>query len=349
MGSHKLLNNMVLAILILSAFAAKILAQNLLENSSFESPAKVEKNSRLDKIVGWDSGDDTGISNIEFYSPVDGDWYAYLAGGGNEISQETDQVIKAGETYTFSVWARSINEAGNTTRTVTEISIYGEDGVLVSSKMNVNAPDLKGVAAETPNDDGANIWIDGEFRHQFAGVHMYQPISFDPIDDPWLLVEDSAYEKVQGLGWAVGLIIAGENKYIYGTRYRDRRPNFYSSIPMIKALSTDGYRYTWSDPVIVLDHTGTEHPWVEDPHLYYDEDTGKLWMSWGGGICYISEMDPEDGLLTFKPDSSEFYTHPEGYHIKASTWPETRDGWCGDRTPARRRARHHRAGIDRSG
>ena len=41
-------------------------------------------------------------------------------------------------------------------------------------------------------------------------------------------------------------------------------------------------------------------------------------------------MDPEDGLLIFKPDSSEFYTHPDGYHIKASTWPETKDGWCGD-------------------
>lgn len=327
----KLYDMFLLILIVLFAINIECFTQNILVNPGFELPGKGEHISNWKKIDGWNSnGGKAGISNIEFYSPVDGEWYAYLAGEGNEISQETGQIIKAGETYTFNLWARSINEAGNSASTVAEISFYYGTTEIVSTNLNVNAPDLKGIAETRPNDDGANVWIDGEFRHQFADVHMYQPLSFDPIDDPWLLVEKSAYEKVKRLGWAVGNVIVGKNKFIYGTRYRDRPGNFYSSIPMIKALSTDGFKYTWSDPVIVLSHTGTEFPWVEDPHCYYDEDTGRLWMAWGGGVCYVSELDPDDGMLLSHPEEHEFYTHPEDIHFPVATWPETDDGWCGD-------------------
>jgi beta-xylosidase len=159
---------------------------------------------------------------------------------------------------------------------------------------------------------------------------MYQPLSLHPIKDPWRKIENNNYEKIERLGWAVGNIIARENKFIYGTLYRDRPGNFYSSIPMVKALSTNANNYTWSEPITILDHTGSEFPWVEDPHCYYDEDTRRLWMSWGGGTCYVSELDPNDGELIFHPKEPEFNTHPKEFHFPVATWPETDDDWCGD-------------------
>jgi hypothetical protein len=282
-----------------------------------------------DQIEGW-QGLTGGVSNDGFHSPVDGNCYAYQKGDGDWITQETGHLIQSGKTYTLKLWSRSVNPPGIGAATLLQAGIFHEGEQIISVEKYVNAPGLKGAAADTHNDDGANVWIDGQYRHQFNEVHMYQPLSADPIEDPWLVVEHSGYDNISGdLGWAVGNVIAGEQRYIYGTYYLDRPP-WYSSLTMTKALSMDLPDYRWSDPVLLLEHSGSEFPWVLDAHGYYDDSTGRLWMSWGGGICYVSELDPGTGMLLGVSESKEFDDHPDGMHTAVATWPETRPGWNGD-------------------
>lgn len=297
-------------------------------NGSFEGPGERWPDS-WENTNGWD-GSEGGVSNDGFYSPPDGVSFTYQKGPGDWISQETGETIQAGKTYKLKLWARSVNPEKIPDRTTIEAGFYYKTTEIKSQTLDVNAPFLKGEAASRPNDDGGNVWVDGAYRHSFAEFHLYQSIEDDPIMDPWELVPNDNYRQIDDLGWAVGQVIVGDEKYIYGTRYRDRAPNFYSSLTLTRVLSEDPPNYTWSEPVLVLDHDKTEFPWVLDAHGYYDEVTGKLWMSWGGGICYVSEMDPEDGMLISHPENKEFNTHPEGTHHPVATWPETREGWEGD-------------------
>jgi beta-xylosidase len=159
---------------------------------------------------------------------------------------------------------------------------------------------------------------------------MYQPLSADPLEDPWQVLENSGYDRIsRDLGWAVGNVIAKDHKYIYGTIYQDRPP-WYSSLTVSKAISENPPDYQWTDPQVVLEHAGSEFPWVLDAHGYYDDSTGSLWMSWGGGICYVTEMDPASGMILGNPESKEFDDHPGGMHTPVASWPETREGWNGD-------------------
>ncbi len=326
---------MVILFFSIFLFVSACGAQNLISNPGFESPMERNEITDWNLVDGWNStGGSSGTERNEFYAPFEGAWYAFQKENGQDIYQETEETVSKGKSYKLVLWARSINRPGVAAKTTIEAKLLYDTTTVACSIKKLNAPQLKGVAAIQPNDDGANVWIDGKYRHQFSDVHMYQPLRYDPVQDPWLLVEDSNYEKLDGLGWAVGTIIVNGHKFIYGTIYRDIPGSFYSSINMTKVLSTNGYRYVWSEPVTVLSHDGSEFPWVEDAHCYYDEATGKLWMAWGGGTCYVSELDPHDGMLLGHPDNAEIDTHPVGMHVPVATWPETREGWCGDRYSA---------------
>jgi len=280
-------------------------------------------------VNDW-NGASGGIRSNGFYAPPNGYSYAYQEGKGTWISRETGHVIQEGKTYTLKLWSRSVNKPGNTANTILQAGFLKDGAKITTVEQDVSAPRLKGAAATEPNDDGANIWVDGDYRHQFNELHMYQPLSSNPVADPWLVVENSGYDRISGdLGWAVGNVIAGEQKYIYGTLYQDRPP-WYSSLTITRVLSEDPPDYQWSDPELVLEHSGSEFPWVLDAHGYYDESSGRLWMSWGGGICYVTEMDPASGMIMGHPESKEFDDHPQGMHTPVATWPETRDGWSGD-------------------
>jgi hypothetical protein len=268
-------------------------AQNILVNPSFELPRGDQKIKDWNLIEGWSSLDkNSGIENIEFYSPVQGDYYALQKGAGGYIYQEIFATIDAGKRYELKLWARSINPPGISAKTIIEVKLYFDCTTIISNVANVNAPQLKGAAAVYPNDDGANIWVDGNYRHEFADYHLYQPISYDPIKDPWLLVNSSSYRKLKGFGWAVGTVTVGGQKFIYGTLYRDKPENFYSSITLTKVLTTNGYNYTWSRPVTVLSHSKTEIPWVY-------ANGGRIYMPIGANVS-----DSKKGVSIFTKDGS---------------------------------------------
>ncbi|MHC4690317.1 MAG: hypothetical protein ACYS5F_11885, partial [Planctomycetota bacterium] len=86
-----------------------------------EGPINVVNPSFESGSAGW-----TGATtdNSEYYAAPDGENYATRSGGAGYTSQITGQTITAGETYTFTVWARSINAAANSAATNAEVRFY---------------------------------------------------------------------------------------------------------------------------------------------------------------------------------------------------------------------------------
>jgi hypothetical protein len=268
-------------------------------NPSFESGA-----------TGWTNAT---VDNSEFYAPVDGTYYATSAGGSNYTSQLTSHTIEAGQTYTLTVWARSLNAEGNDAATTAEARCYYGSTTINAVTANVNPPVLQGKARRLPNDDGGNVWLDGGYRMEFADNVMYQADTADPLTDDWLQQRDSDYISEM----AAGPIITTQGlKGIYWTYYEEEEA--YSEIWFATASGSPP-DYTWTTPVgTVLDHSGSEDPWVIDAHLFQDPATSRLWMAWGGGTCWVSEMDPCDAQLIGHPASTEFDTHP----TDGNTWME---------------------------
>ncbi|MHC4499440.1 MAG: family 43 glycosylhydrolase, partial [Planctomycetota bacterium] len=255
------------------------------------------------------------ISNSEFYSPVDGTNFATRSGGSGYTTQLTGHTIGAGDVITLTVWARSTNGQGTTDATNAEARLYYGSTTITSVTQDVNPVRLSGAPDSYPNDDGGNVWIDGGYRMEFAENIFYQLESAHPLYDSWTVYNDPDYNH----DMAVGPIITPQGlKAIYNTYYEDSSP-FYSEIWILNATGSP-LNYSWSSGGVILSHEPTEFPWVIDAHLYYDTDTGRLWMSWGGLPLRVTEMDPSDGQLLIHPASPEVDTHPAGTHIAVADW-----------------------------
>ena len=250
-----------------------------------------------EQIAGWDSvsADGSGVLRHAPAAPVDGEW----------ITQVTGHRLVAGATYTLRPWARSINRIGNTAETVVEAGLAAGGTEL--------------------NDDGGNVWIHGERRHQFAEIHLYQELDADPLRDPWHASwsDYAAYDRFGA--WAVGPVLFPGGKWVYGVHYDEHAPDVYSEIRFMKAEGAGDPAYRWSwPPTTVLYHAGDEDPWVIDPHVTWDAATGRLWLAWGGGTLWVSELSPETGMLLADLDAKEFDAHPE-YHTPVALWDG--DAW----------------------
>ncbi len=306
----------LVVIVLLCLFPQAGRASITITNPSFESGS-----------TGWSGSISTG--NSEYYSPVDGTHYAKSTGGAGYTYQQTNHTIATGETYTLKVWARSTNGVGITAATNAEVRFYYGSTTIDSVTQDVNPARLLGAPRTESNDDGGNVWIDNGYRHEFADIHMYQELSDDPLADPWYACWDD-YDDYKNLeAWAVCPVIVPGHKWVYGDYADDNPSTPFAEIRFIQALSGGDPAYNWTNDYTSVLYTddGDEDPWVIDPHLYYDDATGRLWMSWGGGTIWVCEMDPTDGRLINHPSDKNYNAHPE-YHTPVAYW--SGDEWSSD-------------------
>ena len=276
--------------------------------------------------VGWDNVE-TG--DFEYFAPVDGERYAKLAGRSEYASQRLGTTIESGKEYTVTVWTRSLLRdayledlldpsgnwpSGTSAQAEAEVQLYSRAGTLASARVDVQPKPLQGAPADVPADDGCNVWIDGNYRVALVGdFSFYQHVSDDPIHDPWSEVRHPDGPE----GMAVGQIITSQGlKALYVTDYEE--PDF-SEIRMSRASGSPP-DYNWSPAEGILANYTDEDPWVLDAHLFQDNASQRLFLSWGGQPFRVTELDPESGRIAGDPASPLFDEHPPGTHIPVANW-----------------------------
>lgn len=272
------------------------------------------QNSGFELEDGWEN---LIRSNDAYFSPVEGNYYALINGNSDSVFQETSVVIEKDKSYNLKIYLRSANNVNIGTPPVAEIELFYDNTHIKSNILNVQIPHLKGAPEIFTNDDGANIWIDGSYRMQFNTEILYQPITSNPINDEWFLYSDNDYDPMMALGQVItpqGL------KALFGTEYDDGVEP-YSAIYLKKATGSPP-DYQWVTEEIILEHNLNQSPWIIDAHAYYDEESQKLWMSWGGHKFWVTELDPNSGKLINDPANPEFDLHPLSTHTQIAEFIE---------------------------
>ena len=154
-------------------------------------------------VAGW-----SGLASTQtnaLHAPPGGVAYATAQGTDASIEQRVGGglVVERGRNYSLTVWARAIDTSANipTGSGVARHSVATVDLIAGSSAGGgssgssavvaatvsavVSPPRLAGAAASTPNDDGANVWVDGGYRMSAADYFLYQRLPADPLSDPW--------------------------------------------------------------------------------------------------------------------------------------------------------------------
>jgi sucrose-6-phosphate hydrolase SacC (GH32 family) len=299
--------------------------------------------------TGW-SG--VTLGDYEYYAAPDGSHYAKRSANDGYTEQLTDHIIKPGETYTLTVWARSIYSdshtnclltcpangypLGNPDTATAEVVFWAGSNEILSKSVVVNPKALQGAPERYTNDDGGNVWIDTKqgYRHAFSENHFYQPLSNDPILDPWFISRDN-YQDGQCTSGAKGPVLFDGKKWIYGSN--SCNPYCCGSGDTCKATlffqphSGGNPDYNWGDCddlKYIFWHSGDQDPWLADGQVYYDSDTNRLWMVVGGGTgIFVVELDPESGYVKGYSDAIEYDTHMSNF-VQVADW--NGDNWTGD-------------------
>jgi hypothetical protein len=297
---------------------------------------------------GWEN---LRVRDCEYYAPVDGSAYAISESGDRPTKQVTDIIIEAGRSYVLTLWARSVYsdehtralrrdsqegsryDRGNPARAVATVQLLAGREVLGEASEDVSPRALSGAPEKYASDDGANIWIDGDCRVHFSGNIFYQRLSSDPIKDLWIFAGKSNDDFCMALA---PILTPQGLKGVFSTWYDESDDSRISRISIFTTKNS-APKYDWTGGIPVLEHRGSEDPWVIDPHLFYDDKTRKLWMIWGGHHIYVSELNPETGRL-LGTESVTFTDHPKGIHRKVLSFasedildlPNVPGGWDGD-------------------
>ena len=292
--------------------------------------------------------------SVEYYAPVDGKAYAVLAEGDDPATLQTEITVEAGKTYTLTLWARSIfsdkhTESlmgsdddfpdGNPARVRANVELLAGSIVVAGAEVDVSPVTIRGAPEKFSNDDGGNIWVDGGYRHAFSESRFVQPIASDPLRDPWELAPDfEDYEVAQEDHGAVAPVIVGDKKLLYVSTFvdPDNENEEYSAVQFIEVEGDGSPEYEWPDAPpsreenMVISHAGDEEVVAFDQHIFYDEQEDRLWMTWGGNVIFVSELDPETGKLIEPQPNPEVVTHSRGLHHRVADRDEEGDRWTSD-------------------
>ena len=269
-------------------------------------------------VTGWTGATaGTDVAN----APPQGTGYARVVTGVT-AAQTTSHTIVEGEEYTLRVYARDASAEGIDAGAAAVVGLTAGGSLVASTSTALGAPTLRGAAVTYTNDDGANVWFDGDYRMQAAEGLFYQLKTADPIADPWSAVLDDEGELRElpyPANYAPGVVVTPQGvKALFGTAGAIDATTGVATdacISACDACEADGncadqtectcrsaivpthltgtppaYGFSNSEPIIAAFNDPFPSPL--DANLFYDAETSRLWIVWGGWTIFLTELDP---------------------------------------------------------
>ncbi|MEO0512293.1 MAG: GDSL-type esterase/lipase family protein [Planctomycetota bacterium] len=272
------------------------------------------------------------VRSSEYEAPPEGRAYGVVAAGGR--ATRTVQV-QAGVRYRLTAWASSVYDdatldclancgfedlpsgvAGIASARLAVADANNQN--LASTGAPVSPRALTGAAQTRTNDDGANVWLDGGFRHAFSENHFYQPGASDPILDPWA-GGDLPFNFFQDDMLAKGCVVFPDgSRRLYG---------FNSDNPFCQGTGET------CQAVIFTTLSGGGNPLYATPqqpdnnYIAFNAGDEDPWLGGGTGM-YVAELDPATGYLKGAPNQTVRFDDRPDLFTRVADW--SGDEWTLD-------------------